>query len=331
MIMTRVPEDWTSWHTFHADVTATRPCVVGFCVMQEASLRAPVWDDGVSRWAKTQFLQPGRNTTSANLHPNEWSALRTKLENGRVLGKVVSLEIFLYRPHDGESIFVDNIRVSAMKEPTPPATKTPFKVLGTGLPVTGVQELGKKLSDQWTMSESQTAEQLEARFRSQYDELKRTHPRAVLALLRDGEKGYDPNDPAKEHSPLKPNMWAIEACNRPWSETEVDAYRYAGDKYWKAIDGIWWERDNPDFLAGLCGAWSQAARLLPLGFGPSRKVLDRRAARQSRLYASWRLEGLVPGLVSRSACHQKPSRGACDLRTEIVRTCLGFMPETSHL
>ncbi|MDB5343659.1 MAG: hypothetical protein JWP89_2036 [Schlesneria sp.] len=318
VITTRVPEDWTSWHTFHAEVTATRPCVVGFCVMQEASSRAPGWDGGVSRWAKTQFLQPGRNAISASLHPNEWSALRTKLENGRVLGKVVSLEIFLYRPHDGESIFVDNIRVSAMKEATPPAIKIPFKVLGTDLTVTGVQELGKKLADQWTMPESRTSEQLETRFRSQYDELKRKHPRAVLAVLRDGEKGYDRNDPekvysgwqdaywsshgpdsvtvdrsenfgnsatqeifmrhrsplmrvdlssiptgstilaaqllvvragdpAKEHSPLKPNMWAIEACNRPWSETEVDAYRYAGDKYWKAIGGMSWEGDDPDF------------------------------------------------------------------------------------
>ena len=319
VITTSVPDDWTTWQSFHADVTATRPCVVGFCVMQENSSRAPGWDGGVSRWAKTQFLQPGRNSISAALHPNEWSALRTKLENGRVLGKVVSLEIFVYQPHVGESIFVDNIRVSTVKEPPLTAPKTQFQVLGTDLTVTGVQELGKKLADQWTMPESQSSGQLESRFRDVYDAMKKEHPRAILAILRDGEPGYDPAAPekvfsgwrdaywsshgpdglttdraanfgksatqeifmrhrsplmrvdlssiptgskilaaqflvvragekAKEHSPLKPSMWAIEPCNRPWVETEVDAYRYAGDKYWKTIGGMAWDGDDPDFL-----------------------------------------------------------------------------------
>ena len=319
VITNRVPEDWTSWNTFHADVTATRSCVVGFCVMQENSSRAPGWDGGVSRWAKTQFLQPGRNSISAVLHPNEWSAVRTKLENGRVLGKVVSLEIFLYQPHEGESIFVDNIRVSTTKEPPPTTAKPPFKVLGTDLTVTGVQDLSKKLAEKWTIPESQSAEQLEASFRANYLELKSKHPLAVLAILRDGEIAYDPSAPdkvysgwqdaywsshgpdgltvdrsenfgrsatqeifmrhrsplmrvdlssiptgstilaaqllvvragekAKEHSPLKPSMWVVEPCNRPWVETEVDAYRYASDKYWKEIGGMSWDGDDPDFL-----------------------------------------------------------------------------------
>ena len=318
VITNQVPDDWNGWNTLQADVTATQPCVVGFCVMQQNSSRAPGWDGGVSRWARTQFLAPGRNTISAGLHPNEWSAIRTKLENGRVLGKVVSLEIFLYQPHAGESIYVDKIRVSPAKEPLATAAKIPFQVLGTDLVVTGVQELSKTLADKWTMPESQSAEQLELRFRDQYAELKSRHPRAVLAILRDGETGFDPatpdkvysgwqdaywsshgpdgltvdrstnfgtsatqeifmrhrsplmkvdlsiippgsnilaaqllvvraGDPAREHSPLKPSMWVAEACNRPWSETDVDAYRYAGDKYWKAIGGMAWEGTDPDF------------------------------------------------------------------------------------
>ena len=313
-----VPADWTPWQTFKADVTVSRPCVVGFCVMQENSSRAEGWDGGVSRWAKTAFLQPGKNTIVAELHPNSWSALRPKLENGKVLGKVVSLEIFFYRPHKGEAIHVDNIRLAVAKEPPVPAAKTAFQVLGTDHTVASVSELSKRLADQWKQPEPQTVEQVEARFRARHAELKRQHPRAVLAIFRDGEKGSDPAKPekiyagwkdaywsshgpdglnvdrsttfgqastqeifmrhrsplmrvdvssipaganilaadllivraadyAKEHSPLKPNLWVAEACNRPWEESEVNAYRYAGDKHWQTIGGMNWGADG-DFL-----------------------------------------------------------------------------------
>lgn len=318
VITRQVPEDWTDWNTFQADVTASRACVAGFCVMQENSSRAAGWDGGVSRWAKTQFLKAGKNTVTAELHPNEWSALRTKLENGRVLGKVVSLEIFLYQPLNGETLFVDNIRVSTKKQPPAVPSATKFQVLGTDLHVANIQELSKKLADQWTMPTEQTAEERQALFQKRFDELKAGHPKAVLAVFRDGERGFDPampekvysgwrdaywsshgpdgltidrstnfgasetqeifmrhrsplmkvdvssipvgsnilaaellivraGDPAREHSPLKPNMWVVEACNRPWAEHEVDAYRYSRDKYWQAIGGMAWDGNDPDF------------------------------------------------------------------------------------
>src|SRR5262249_981574 len=75
IIPRNVPDDWMPWHTFRADVTVNRPCVVGFCVMQEGSTRAAGWDGGVSRWAKTAFLKPGKNSITAELHPNGWSAI----------------------------------------------------------------------------------------------------------------------------------------------------------------------------------------------------------------------------------------------------------------
>lgn len=318
VISSQVPGDWSEWHTFQADVIAPRQCVVGFCVMQEGSTRDSGWDGGVSRWARTQFLQPGRNTISGNLHPNEWSALRTTLENGRILGKVVSLEFFVYRPHQGEAFFIDNIRILKAKVTPAAENVQKFKVLGTDLAVSGVQELGKKFIDKWAMPEPQTVEQVESRFKADYEKLKLTHPHAILAILRDGEAGFDrtdpdkvfagwqdaywsshgpdslnvdrssnfgsaatqelfmrhrsplmrvdlssipvgsrilaakllvvrSGDPAKEHSPLKPNMWVAEACRRPWTENEVDAYRYAKDKHWKAIGGMSWEGNDPDF------------------------------------------------------------------------------------
>src|SRR5262245_4485027 len=94
---TRVPDDWSTWNTFHADVTAGRDCLVGIAVLQEKSKRGGDWDGAVSRWTKTAFLKAGKNHVSASLHPNDYSAIDPKF------GKVVRFEIFLYNPRDGES------------------------------------------------------------------------------------------------------------------------------------------------------------------------------------------------------------------------------------
>lgn len=219
----------------------------------------------------------------------------------------------------GESIFIDNIRLLATKEARPLA-KTQFKVLGTDMMVSGVTELGKKFKDRWVKPEARTLDQVEADIEGQYAELKKQHPTAVLALFRDGSQGYDPahpdkiysgwkdaywtshgpdtdmverarnigresgheifmrhrsplmrvdlasipkgskvlaarlivvrafDKPVKEHHPEQPNMWVAEACNRPWNEYEVNAFEYAKDKFWKAIGGMHWDGDDPDFL-----------------------------------------------------------------------------------
>ncbi|HJZ59823.1 MAG TPA: DNRLRE domain-containing protein [Gemmataceae bacterium] len=202
-----IPDDWMPWETFRADVTVSRTCVVGFTVMQEGSIRGGDWDGAVSRWCTTAILPPGKHTVSAPLHPNGWSAIRPKLENGKALGKCVSLEFFVYHPHDGESVFIDNIRLSAAKEPQPTA-KTEFRVLGTDLTVSGVQDLGKKLADKWKQPEPLTVEQAEAAFRSRFADLKKTHPKAVLAVFRDGEAGFDPSNPARVYSGWKDAYWS---------------------------------------------------------------------------------------------------------------------------
>lgn len=54
------------------------------------------------------------------------------------------------------------------------------------------------------------------------------------------EKGRDPRVDA--------NMWVAEACNRPWVESEVNAYEYAKDKFWKSVGGMFYG-DDPDFHA----------------------------------------------------------------------------------
>jgi hypothetical protein len=309
---TNVLADWMPYWTFKADVTVSRPCLAGFTVLQEKSRRGGGWDPTVSRWTKTEFLKPGANAVTGLIHDSNNYSINAKN------GKVVRFEIFMYSPHDGESIYVDNIRLTTAKEaPAPVATK--FTVAGTDLVVSGVRELGQKMKARWAKPEPKTLAQVEAEFRATIDGLKKTHPKAVLATFRDGDSGYDParpekiyagwkdayfnshgpdgmtlersanegrrdshevfmrhrsplmqvdlsnipaganiltarlivvrasDQPSKDHSPDRPNMWVAEPCNRPWDEYEVNAYEYAKDKFWKAIGGQYYG-DDSDFL-----------------------------------------------------------------------------------
>src|SRR4029078_2738378 len=99
-----IPENWLTHQTFRAEVTVSRPCLMGFTVMQEQSLRGEVWAEMVSRWTKTVLCRPGKNEVVASLRqPNEYSISAR-------FGKVVRVEIFLYEPREGETLFVDHAR-----------------------------------------------------------------------------------------------------------------------------------------------------------------------------------------------------------------------------
>ncbi|MCL2641788.1 MAG: DNRLRE domain-containing protein [Phycisphaerales bacterium] len=45
-----------------------------------------------------------------------------------------------------------------------------------------------------------------------------------------------------------PSQWIAEACNRDWSEKEINYYQYATGKLWKASAGTNWSDADPDFL-----------------------------------------------------------------------------------
>lgn len=198
---TRIPEDWSDFASFRAEVTVARSCLVGFQAMQERSSTARGWDGGVSRWVKTELLRPGTTTVRAPLHPNDWSALRPEL------GRVVSFRIFLYRPALGEAIHVDHLRLTTTPEPVE-RPRTAFRVLGTDLTVENVQDLGKQLKEQWKPPMPRTVAEIEADMRLRLAEARRSHPNAVLAVLRDGERGYDPAHPDRVYDGWRDAYWS---------------------------------------------------------------------------------------------------------------------------
>src|SRR5262249_20965160 len=147
----------------------------------------------ISRWTNTASPKPGRNTVAGSLkQPNDYAVHRK-------WGKVVRLEVFIYRPRDGETIYLDNVRLSRARLPAP--TPTRFSVAGTDWVLSGtssaqaVIELGKKLKAEWKPRTTRSGEDVEADVRKRFDAVKTEHPDAVLVTLRDGEKGYDPAHP----------------------------------------------------------------------------------------------------------------------------------------
>lgn len=201
----QVSQDWLTFKTFKADVTVSRTCVVGFTLMQEKSQRGDGWEPVISRWTKTASLKPGRNEIVAPLPaPNDY-AVHSKW------GKAVRFEIFMYGPHEGEPIYVDNIRLSNDK--LPPQAKMPFAIQGTDWTVSGtgsaeaVRDLGRNVAHLWNKPEAKTIEQVEEEFQAKYGMLKKRYPKAVLAVLRDGEKGYDPAQADKVYAGWKDAYW----------------------------------------------------------------------------------------------------------------------------
>jgi hypothetical protein len=201
----RIPvDDWLNYPAIKADITVSRDCAVLIRVLREKSERA-----GAGRWEKLCRLYPGKNTV---VEVNEIGGA-----SFAALGKVVAVDIALYEPRAGESIFVDNVRlVDSYPEattayrymnPTVAGGKAffypwfpkpdAFKVLGTDWSLYDMDALTDKLKGAWVKPEPRTLDQVEAAFRARFDELKKTHPNAVCVTLREGDKGFDPANPDK--------------------------------------------------------------------------------------------------------------------------------------
>jgi len=181
-----IPDDWTPWKSFAAEVTVGRDCLVGFEAVQEKSRRDESWDGVISRWAKTVFLKAGKNAVRASLEDPSGNGYGI---NPKKYGKITSLEIFFYTPHAGETMELSGLRLLREKAPAAPPSPR-FKVAGTSMDVGNIRDFAKTLKDKWSKPEAKTVDQIEEEFRAAYRRIKEEHPKAVLASFRDGEQGY---------------------------------------------------------------------------------------------------------------------------------------------
>jgi hypothetical protein len=214
---TKIPVrgNWKAFQTLKAEVTVDRPSVAYFRVYQGQP-------DGTSeqpRWQKTMTLLPGRNDVTLLIRHGIGSMDPAK-------GDVTAFVIGMFRPEKGQTLLVGNVRLSpdwpppkilgwyspynhdgysaaAARDYARTGAVPKFKVLGTDLEVDGLADLAKRVKDKWAKPEPKTIGQVEADFKAEFDRLKRNHPAAVLAVLRQGEKGWDPSGPEKEYEGWK--------------------------------------------------------------------------------------------------------------------------------
>ena len=331
---TKIPVagNWREFKTLKLDLTVDQPLVAYIRILQGK----PDEKGNQPYWEKTMILQPGKNEMVLLL-PGGIGAMDP------AKGNVSGVLFGAFRPQKPQTLLVDNVRLSTdwpwtrvvgwcsaynhdgyssavQREFARTGASPKFKVLGTDLDVADLADLAKKLRDQWVAPEPKTVDRVETEFRAQFDELKKTHPKAVMAVLRDGEKGFDPADPEKvyagwkmvyischgpdgpnggrektpvlydtveafmrhrsplmqadlsslpkgaqilaaklvvvrvgepgamisDRTPLKPNMWAAEPCNRDWDPASANCYAYATGKLWKAVSGLYYGED-PDY------------------------------------------------------------------------------------
>jgi len=205
------PEMWFGYKTFRADVTVPRECAVVFRFVYEKTSRKWGWTSNHSRRVKIARCEKGRNAIVDYIRfPGSEKAL----------GKPVTLEIYMLRPRKGESIAIDNIRLSTER----PDHTTPFRernphyvgedlgrnarypwypmphklrILGENLTVTSARRLGDLKKRLWKRPTVTSLEEIEGNWRKLYADIRRTHPGALFAVFRQGDKGFDPKHPEK--------------------------------------------------------------------------------------------------------------------------------------
>ena len=151
--------DYHAYKALAVDFTVTRTCLVGFRVRQEKG-----------DFEKTEFLQPGTTTVMAAL-VDRWMQLVPTKDS-----KLLGFDLYLWAPHQGETMLVSNIRLTMTPAPPdapwgpfaitkPDGTKgqAEFKVLGTPMTCTCIADLSAKLKDKWVQRQSKSLAQIEAR------------------------------------------------------------------------------------------------------------------------------------------------------------------------
>jgi hypothetical protein len=202
-----IPGNWKSFQTLKADLTVDRPSIAYFRVTQGK----PDEKANLPHWEKTMNLLPGRNDVTLLIRAGIGSMDPAK-------GEVSSFIIGMFRPGKGQTLNVGAVRLSpdwpaprllgwyspynhdgysagVAREFQRTGAVTRFKVLGTDLEVSDLPDLAKRLKDRWSKPAPRTIEEVEVDFKADFEKLKGEHPKAAMALLREGEKGGDPSNP----------------------------------------------------------------------------------------------------------------------------------------
>ncbi|NQZ60381.1 MAG: hypothetical protein HRT88_23280, partial [Lentisphaeraceae bacterium] len=178
--------------------TLSRDALVCFRVMQEKSTRDNGWYGYTGRFERTALLKKGSSTLIA--------ALRQKRDQkfDPQQGKVMRFEIILHDAKPGDSIYIDNVRLSASAMPLKnlpisqiggnfPNRGHRLTVLGTDLKVKNLAELATKLAPKWQEPRQRSIQQVEADFREKYKQILKNKPKAKMVIFRDGQTGFDTN------------------------------------------------------------------------------------------------------------------------------------------
>jgi hypothetical protein len=214
---TKIPVsgNWRQFQTLKAELTVDRPSVAHFRVYQGKPDDKPP----PPRWEKTMTLLPGGNDVTLLIRHGIGS-----MDAGK--GDVTAFTIGMFQPEKGQTLLVGNVRLSpdwpapkflgwyspynhdgysaaAARDYARTGTIPKFKVLGTDREVADLPDLAQRLKDQGAKPEPRTIEQVEAEFQSGYDKIKKDHPKAVLAILRQGEKGFDRSNADKVYEGWK--------------------------------------------------------------------------------------------------------------------------------
>jgi hypothetical protein len=197
-----VTGNWKSFQTLKAELTVDRPSVTYFRIGQgkpDDKGKQPVWQ-------RTMMLAAGRNDVTLMIRHGIGA-----LEPNR--GDITSFVIGMYQPQKDQTLLVQNVRLST--EWPPPkqlgwyspynhdgystfvarefertGQTTKFKVLGTDLEVADLPDLAKRLKERWTKPAAKSIDEVEAEFKAALAKHQRKHPKAVLVILRDGEKDF---------------------------------------------------------------------------------------------------------------------------------------------
>jgi hypothetical protein len=196
-------------------LTVDRPSVAYFRVYQGKPDDKPQQP----RWERTMNLLPGRNDVTLLIRHGIGS-----MDPGK--GDVTGFVIGMFQPEKGQTLLVSNARLSldwlapkvtgwyspynhdgysaaAARDYARTRAVPKFKVLGTEPEVESLPDLAKRFKDKWVKPEPKSIDQVEAEFKAEFDRFKKDHPKAVLTILREGEKGFDPDNADKAYAGWK--------------------------------------------------------------------------------------------------------------------------------